>query len=122
MPVLLWTALCEELQDFGDRISLKHVFCQVGSNSFPAKIKKFSVVSAFDGELGEAFDYRVNVQSAAGKVYGPLMDTMRLVMRRVPEIASADFRDFAFYEYGVYDLEIEINGIPTHLVKLRITK
>jgi len=43
-------------------------------------------------------------------------------MRRVPEIAGADFGDFVFYEYGVYILEIEINGNPTHLVNLRITK
>jgi hypothetical protein len=122
MPVLLWTIVCEELQDLGETISLRHVFCRVGAKSFPAKVEKFSVVSAFDGELGEEFDYRVNVQTPTGKLYGPSMETMRLVMRRVPEIASADFDDLVFFEYGVYILEIEINGNPTHLVNLRITK
>ncbi len=117
MAVLLWTVLCEELQDLGDTISLKHVFCRVGAKSFPVKLEKFSVVSAFDGELGEEFDYRVNFQTPRGRPYGPWTDTIRLVMRRVPEIASADFEDFVFYEYGVYILEIEINGNPTHLVK-----
>lgn len=122
MPVLLWTALCDELQERGDTILLKHVFCQVAAKSFPAKVKKFCVVSAFDGELGEEFYYRVNFQTPVGKRYVRSSDHVRAVMGRVPEIASADFEDFVFFEYGIYTVEIEVNGNPAHFVDLRITK
>jgi hypothetical protein len=113
--------MCGEFQDHGETVSLIHVFSRARGISLPTKIDRFSVVSAFDGEPGEEFDYRANFQAPNGKSHGPAMDIMHCSFRRVPEIVSADFADYVFFEHGTYTIEIELNGNPIYVAELRIT-
>ena len=120
MPVRLWTMLCREFQDYGGTVSLNHVFATAAGGALPARIAKFSVVSAFEGELGEEFSYRLNFQTPDGKPHGSPMEVRRYSIRRIPEFICIDFAGYPFFEYGTYTIEVELNGNPIHIVELKI--
>ncbi len=120
MAIRLWTMLCRDFQDFGGTVSLNHVFATAAGGALPARIARFSVVSAFEGELGEEFTYRLNFQTPEGKQHGAPMEVRSYAIRRIPEFICIDYVDYPFYEYGTYTIEVEMNGNPIHIVELKI--
>ncbi len=120
MAVRLWTMLCRRFQDYGGTVSLQHVFSTAAGGSLPARIAAFSVVSAFEGELGEEFSYRLKFETPDGKPHGATMDAIHHTIRRNPDFLCVEFAGYPFYEYGTYTIEVEMNGNPVHIVELKI--
>ncbi|UYN89067.1 MAG: hypothetical protein KIT08_08195 [Anaerolineales bacterium] len=121
MPTRLWTVLCKGLEVHHETatVSLHNVFSAVsgdiGENRV-AKLELFSMVTAFGGELGEQFTFNASFLDPSGKPYGPVGSDMNITIRRIPEIVSVDFADFHFMEYGVFGIEIKLDGITVHVV------
>jgi hypothetical protein len=112
--------MCEEAQERNGLPSLLNVFYGIRSGSLPVVIDRFSVVSAVEGHIGDQFRYRTAVRAPSGEMYGPAIDERIYVIRRKPEFAISDFAGCLFVEYGLYTIDVEVDGEMVDSVQLAI--
>jgi hypothetical protein len=127
MPVRVWSHICDYAAiDASGKPTIVGEFDRIYAPAFPMRHPFFFVISKWSGSIGETFTHRVRVSSPNRQVLAESAETT-ITMRGEGEsdsnhIAVDAFMMLEFPKSGEYSIDILINKLPVHVLRLAVSQ